>query len=123
MEIWFHLNKVEKTYEDLEEIYTFLCRRMQDLEEINAGIWSYMGMEGMEKEKKEMEDIIIRMEKNIRYLDQLLRALEKAMQKYRNYEEKIVEKTDASLCPVQRWENVTYSDLGDIKSLLKNMLS
>ena len=123
MDIWINLDKVEKVHDDLEDAYSFLCRRLQDLEEINARIWLYIDMDGLQPEKKIMMDIIASMEKNIKYLDQLLKALEKVLQKYQKYEENISEQIDEAELSIDRWENVTYSDLGDIKSLLKNILS
>lgn len=123
MDIWINLDKVEKVYDDLEDSYSFLCRRLQNLEEVNARIWLYIDMDGLQSEKNIMMNIIASMEKNIKYLDQLLRALEKVLQKYQKYEEKIAEQIDEAELSIDRWENVTYSDLGDIKSLLKNILS
>lgn len=123
MDVWIYLDKVEKVYDDLEDSYSFLYRRLQDLEEINARIWLYIDMDGLQWEKSVMMNIIASMEKNIKYLDQLLRALEKVLQKYQKYEEEIAEQIDETELSIDRWENVTYNDLGDIKSLLKNILS
>lgn len=123
MDIWIYLDKIEKVYDELEDAYSFLCRRLQDLEEINTRIWLYIDMDGLQSEKKLMMDIIASMEKNIKYLDQLLRALEKVLQKYQKYEDEIAEQIDEAELSIDRWENVTYSDLGDIKSLLNNILS